>query len=132
MALFRRKGAKPGDDGRRGISPEDLEHLRSWSATRAGIDGYVEPETVVNSTSLLLVDLMGEYTRRPVGGWREADKIGRELGIAIYDATETGYPRRMRERDEAMRKKARREMRERMREEARRLEAEREDRAGGA
>lgn len=132
MALFRRKGSKPLDDDRHRISQEDLDHLRTWASTRAGIDGYVEPATVVNATSLLLVDLLGEYTRRPVGGWREADRIGKELGIAIYDATETGYPRRMRERDEAMRKKAKREQRERLREESRRVEAEREGNAGAS
>ena len=127
MALFRRNRDGRGGAGARGISPEDLEHLRTWASTRVGIDGYLEPATVVNQTSLLLVDLLGEYTRRPVSGWREADAIGKELRIAVYDATETGYPRRMRERDEAMRKRAKREARERLRDEARRQHGRRSD-----
>ncbi|WP_333618789.1 oxidoreductase [Dietzia sp.] len=118
-ALF----GKPGrNDGGRPLSAEDLEHFREWSSTRAGIDGYVEPSTVVNQLSLLLVDIMGEYTRRPIGSWGEADRLGRELGVAIYDAAATGYPRRMRERDEAMRLKAKRERAERIREEFRRAD----------
>ncbi|HJE91835.1 MAG TPA: oxidoreductase [Dietzia timorensis] len=128
MALFGRNRQSSKYDGGRPISPEDLEHFRTWCATRAGIDGYVEPATVVNPVSLLLVDILGEYTRRPIGSWDVADKLGRELGFAVYAADETGYPRRMRERDEAMRLKQKRERRERMREEMRRLEQERNER----
>ena len=128
MALFGRNRQSSKYDGGRPISPEDLEHFRTWCSTRAGIDGYVEPATVVNPVSLLLVDILGEYTRRPVGSWDAADKLGRELGFAVYAADETGYPRRMRERDEAMRLKQKRERRERMREEMRRLEQERNER----
>lgn len=128
MALFGRRKSNSRYDGGRPISPEDLEHFRTWSATRAGIDGYVEPATVVNPVSLLLVDILGDYTRRPIGSWDAADRLGRELGFAVYAADETGYPRRMRERDEAMRLKQKRERRERMREEMRRLEQERNER----
>lgn len=128
MALFGRRKSNSKYDGGRPISPEDLEHFRTWCATRAGIDGYVEPATVVNPVSLLLVDILGEYTRRPIGSWEAADRLGRELGFAVYAADETGYPRRMRERDEAMRLKQKRERRERMREEMRRLEQERNER----
>lgn len=128
MALFGSRKSNSKYDGGRPISPEDLEHFRTWCATRAGIDGYVEPATVVNPVSLLLVDILGEYTRRPIGSWDAADRLGRELGFAVYAADETGYPRRMRERDEAMRLKQKRERRERMREEMRRLEQERNER----
>lgn len=126
MALFGRRKNDSRYDGGRPISPEDLDYLRSWCATRAGIDGYVEPATVVNPVSLLLVDILGEYTRRPIGSWDAADRLGRELGFAVYAADETGYPRRMRERDEANRLKEKRERRERMRAEMRRLEEERD------
>ena len=128
MALFGRNRQSSKYDGGRPISPEDLEHFRTWCATRAGSDGYVEPATVVNPVSLLIDDILGEYTRRPIGSWDVADKLGRELGFAVYAADETGYPRRMRERDEAMRLKQKRERRERMREEMRRLEQERNER----
>ena len=84
MALFGRRKSNSRYDGGRPISPEDLEHFRTWSATRAGIDGYVEPATVVNPVSLLLVDILGEYTRRPIGSWDAADRLGRELGFAVY------------------------------------------------
>lgn len=125
MALFRRKRNKEhvGDDVRFRISSDDMEHLRTWARTRVGIDGYLEPPTIVNPPSLLLVDLLGEYTRRPVAGWREADAIAKDLHIALYDAEETGYPRRMRERDETLRKQAKREARERLKDQARRHSA---------
>lgn len=118
-ALFRRRS---GGDAGPPLSQEDLDHFRRWASTRAGIDGFVEPATVVNALSLLLVDIMGEYTRRPVGDWATADAVGRELGVAIYDASVTGYPRRMRERDEALKLREKRERLARLREEYRRAE----------
>ena len=96
------------------ISPEDREYLRSWVVGRAFVEAYIEPETVVNEMSVVLVDENGEFTRRRIGGPKGIDALVRLLDIPVYDVEETGYPQRMRakiERDRILRK--RQEQRER-------------------
>lgn len=78
------------------------------------MEGYIEPETVVNEMSVVLVDENGEFTRRRIGGPKGIDALVRLLDIPVYDVEETGYPQRMRakiERDRILRK--RQEQRER-------------------
>lgn len=81
---------------------------------RAFVEAYIEPETVVNEMSVVLVDENGEFTRRRIGGPKGIDALVRLLDIPVYDVEETGYPQRMRakiERDRILRK--RQEQRER-------------------
>ena len=96
------------------IRPEDAQYLRRWVAGRAYVEGYVEPETVVNEMSVVLVDESGNFTRRRIGGPKGIDAVRKQLGIELYDVEETGYPERMRkkmEQDRILRKRA--EQRER-------------------
>lgn len=86
----------PGDT----IRSEDLDYLTQWVAGRALVEGFVEPETLVNEMSVVLVDATGDFTRRRIGGPKGVDVIARNLGVPIYDVEETGYPQRMRERIE--------------------------------
>ena len=62
------------------------------------VEGFVEPETVVNEMSIVLVDDTGDYIRRRIGGPKGIDAVARALDVPIYDVEETGYPQRMRER----------------------------------
>ena len=78
------------------------------------MEAFVEPETVINEMSVVLIDEEGDFIRRPIGGPRGIDALARLLGCPVYDVEETGYPQRMREkmeRDRILRK--RREQRER-------------------
>ncbi len=87
---------------------EDLEYLKKWVNEHAMVEAFVEPETLVNEMSVLLVDVTGEFTRRRIGGPKGIDVIAKELGVPIYDVEETGYPQRMREkieRDRILRKR---------------------------
>lgn len=78
------------------------------------MEGFVEPETLVNEMSVVLVDAEGEWTRRRIGGPKGIDATAQNLGIPLYFAEETGYPQRMREKIERDRLiKARLEQRER-------------------
>ncbi|GAB3081411.1 oxidoreductase [Corynebacterium aquatimens] len=86
----------PGDT----LRPEDAAHLKQWVQGRAFVEGFVEPETVVNEMSVVLVDENGEYTRRRIGGPKGIDAVAKLLGISLYDVEETGYPGRMRKRME--------------------------------
>lgn len=68
----------------------------------------MEPETIVNEMSMVLVDITGDFTRRRIGGPKGIDVVAKELGIPVYDVEETGYPQRMREkieRDRILRKR---------------------------
>lgn len=100
--LFRRKSTKsqlrppraPGDT----IREQDQADLVAWIDGRGFIEGFVEPETVVNEMSIVLVDDSGDYIRRRIGGPKGIDAVARVLDVPIYDVEETGYPQRMRER----------------------------------
>ncbi len=75
----------------------DTAHLEAWALRHRGVEAYVEPETVVTETTVVLVAHDGEWTRRRVTGPRAAYTLGRKLGIPVYDVSLVGYPRRMRE-----------------------------------
>lgn len=86
----------PGDT----VRPEDAQYLKQWAAHHAFVEGFVEPETLVNEMSVVLVAENGEFTRRRIGGPKGIDAVSKALGIPLYDVEETGYPDRMRKRME--------------------------------
>ncbi len=75
----------------------------------------MEPETVVNEMSVVLVDEHGEFTRRRIGGSKGIDAVAKLLDCPVYDVEETGYPQRMRERIERERLLRKREEQRRRR-----------------
>ena len=94
MGLFsRRRGAKGG----RKATKDDLAQLREWSAERSGVEAFVEPQTSVTQTTLLLVAGDGEFTRRRVVSPQAAADFARKVGIPVYDTNRVGYPQRMRD-----------------------------------
>ncbi len=93
MALFRSR--KRRDDSEARVAT--LAHLRRFVSEKAGVEAYIEPPTHVTQTTVVLVAVSGEWTRRKVPDARTAREIARELGIPVYDVQLTGYPRRMRE-----------------------------------
>jgi len=94
MGLFGRRGNASFD---RSASRDDLAQLRAWAAERTGVEAYLEPQTSVTNTTLLLVAGDGEFTRRRVASAAAAGDFARRLGIPIYDANRVGTPQRMRE-----------------------------------
>lgn len=82
------------------VRPEDAQYLKHWAEERAFVEGFVEPETLVNEMSVVLVAENGEFTRRRIGGPKGIDAVAKLLGISLYDVEETGYPDRMRKRME--------------------------------
>ena len=82
------------------IRPDDAQYLRDWVVGRSYVEGFVEPETMVNEMSVVLVDEKGNYTRRRIGGPKGIDQVADMLGIMLYDVEETGYPDRMRKKIE--------------------------------
>ncbi len=103
MGVFDRlRGRRARGEGRaatldRGAQRADLQHLEQFAGTRRGVEGYVEPRTAVTQTTIVLVAADGEWTRRRIAGPEVARRLSRDLGVPVYDAQVTGYPRRMRD-----------------------------------
>lgn len=74
-----------------------LKTLEQWAATHKGVEGYIEPLTATNPTTLLLVDRHGANVRAPVRDPEEAAAFCAAVGIPVYDAQVIGYPKRMRD-----------------------------------
>lgn len=88
------------------------------------LEAFVEPETVVNEMSVVVVDANGEFIRRPIGGPKGIDAVATLLGCPIYDVEDTGYPQRMRDRLERERILRKREEQKRRRERLERGDAD--------
>ncbi|HUR14011.1 MAG TPA: oxidoreductase [Mycobacteriales bacterium] len=90
-----RRGGTPGTT--RTAVGADVEHLQSFAAARRGVEGFVEPQTLTTSTTLVLVAGDGEWTRRRVPSREAAFDLGKRLAVPVYDVAATGYPQRMRD-----------------------------------
>jgi len=91
---------RSGTSGRpKKISDGAEDHLRSWTRARTGVEAFVEPQTTVTETTVVLVAHDGEWTRRRVGNPARAAKLARSMKIPIYDVQVVGYPQRMRDHD---------------------------------
>jgi hypothetical protein len=75
----------------------DLIELEAFAQSRKGIEGYIEPRTATNPTTLLLVDRRGEHARGAVREPEDAVQFCERLGIPVYDAQVVGYPQRMKD-----------------------------------
>ena len=103
MGLFdslRRK--RPGT--LRGAQDSDTRHLDAWASTRQGVEAYVEPRTAVTETTVVLIAHDGEWTRRRIGSLGAAQQFGRKRGIPVYEVGKVGYPQRMREYTQRMKR----------------------------
>ena len=81
----------------------ELKSLEAFAAQRKGVEGYIEPKTATQSTTLLLVDRHGDSLRGAVRDPEDAAAFCEKRGIPVYDAAVVGYPRRMREFDKGRR-----------------------------
>jgi len=100
MRLFgRRRRSRGGDNATsdRAAEKVDSAHLEEFIASRQGVEGFVEPRTTVTETTLLLVAIDGEWTRRRVPSAKWAHEFANKRGVPSYDAAVVGVPQRMRE-----------------------------------
>jgi hypothetical protein len=72
-------------------------HLTEFARTRRGVEAFVEPQTSVTQTTLLLIAFDGEWTRRRVPSAEWAHAFAEHLHLPSYDAAVVGYPQRMRD-----------------------------------
>lgn len=97
MGLRDRLSRRPRPGVTRQASTDELDHLAAWAGTRRGVEGFVEPQTSVTATTLVLVAADGEWTRRRVASPKAGFSFGQQMGIPVYDVAAVGYPARMRE-----------------------------------
>ena len=95
MGLLKRGRNRPGT--LRTATSSDLDHLRDFIRSRAGVEAYLEPRTTVTDTTVVLVAADGEWTRRRVSDPDAAETLAKKHAIPLYDAVKVGYPQRMRE-----------------------------------
>jgi hypothetical protein len=100
---FRRTG-RPGVT--RAATSNDTSHLE---ASHRGVEAFVEPRTTVTETTVVLVAHDGEWTRRRIGDEQAAFRLGRKLGLPMYEVSKVGYPKRMREYTARQRAQSRRQ-----------------------
>jgi len=91
-----RRGALADQRAVRKLDGDAVTHLREFATTRVGVEGFVEPRTVVSDTTLVMVARDGEWTRRRVPNPRAAHALCNDLQVPSYDAALVGYPARMR------------------------------------
>lgn len=98
MRWFRRgrRGGEPRGSQRPGRD-QDRAHLEAFATSRRGVEAFIEPQTTVTETTVVLVAVDGEWTRRRIGTPEAAWALGRRLAIPVYEVNLVGYPKRMRE-----------------------------------
>lgn len=83
------------------ISTKELEE---FFRSRQGVEAFLEPKTAIYSTTLLVVAGDGEYLRRPIRDRDHAEELCTKHGVPLYDAARVGYPKRMRDYDQGVRR----------------------------
>lgn len=101
MAKFKRKKNARTEGGAmisdRDATRADMQQLLDFTASRKGVEAFIEPKTSVTQTTMVLVAADGEWTRRRVESPQAAVALAKKLEIPCYDANRVGYPQRMRD-----------------------------------
>jgi hypothetical protein len=87
--VYRRVKRVPGPE-------EQREAILAFVESRAGVQAWVEPRTVMHPLSAVLVADDGEWVRFELRDDAYLRQLARERGLAIHDAMRVGYPERMR------------------------------------
>jgi hypothetical protein len=74
-----------------------LAHLEWFARNKYGVEAFIEPQTMVTGTTVILIAHDGEWTRRRIGSPQAAKSFARGIPIPVYDVHLTGYPQRMRD-----------------------------------
>ena len=72
-----------------------LAQLEPFVTSHKGVEGYIEPQTATQPTTLLLVDRDGASMRGAVRDREDAVAFCERWSLPVYNAGVVGYPRRM-------------------------------------
>src|ERR671931_702179 len=97
---FERERREPRRKPRRAggkMDREDRRAMKEFVKSRAGVEAYVEPPTLDQRPSVVLVAADGEWLRFSVPDDRYLRKLSAKHRMHIYDVARMGYPKRMKE-----------------------------------
>jgi hypothetical protein len=110
MGLFGRlrrrspKAALSARTDRREQTLEARRHLEQFVRTRIGVEAFIEPATTVLPPTVLLIASSGEWTRRRVPDPAVVRGLADDLAVPVYDVRLVGYPQRMRDWNDRVRR----------------------------
>jgi hypothetical protein len=107
--LRRQRGAAPvaGRAEQRAEIDRVRTHLEEFVRTRPGVEAYIEPPTTVTPPTVVLIAATGEWTRRRLPDPGVVRDLAVKQAVPVYDVQLVGYPQRMRDWNERMRREAR-------------------------
>jgi hypothetical protein len=110
MGLFgrrRQRSAGRGSASRSQLREEVEEarrHLEEFVRTRVGVEAYIEPATTFIPPTVLLIASTGEWTRRRITDQALVSGLAEKLNVPVYDVQLMGYPQRMRDWNEKVKR----------------------------
>ncbi|XCB30167.1 oxidoreductase [Arcanobacterium hippocoleae] len=81
----------------RATTHENTEYFSEFVTSRQGVRAFYEDGTSREPAAILLIAGDGEWTRRTVSDYSQAEKVAEKLEIELFKVAVTGYPREMRE-----------------------------------
>lgn len=82
--------------------------LEEFVRTRVGVEAYIEPPTTMHPPTIVLIATTGEWTRRRLPDREVVHDLAGRLAVPVYDVQLMGYPQRMRDWNERVKREARR------------------------
>jgi hypothetical protein len=79
------------------VDREDRRQMKGFIKSRSGVEAYVEPRTLDQPLSVVLVAADGEWLRFSLPEDRYLRKLSAKYRMPIYDVARMGYPKRMKE-----------------------------------
>jgi hypothetical protein len=76
---------------------EDRRAMKEFVKSRAGVEAYIEPPTLQERPTVVLVAADGEWLRFSVPDDRYLRKLSAKHRMPIYEVARMGYPKRMKE-----------------------------------
>jgi hypothetical protein len=109
MGIFQRlrgrsSAAQPTRGEQRAQVGETRRHLEEFVRSRVGVEAYLEPATRFIPPTVLLIASSGEWTRRRVPDPAIVRGLADGLAVPVYDVRLVGYPQRMRDWNERVKR----------------------------
>src|SRR5687767_12640208 len=74
---------------------QDRKAMEEFVRTRVGVEAYLEPRTLQQPLSVVLVATDGEWVRFSIPDEGVLRQVGRKRPLPVYEVGRVGYPKRM-------------------------------------